>query len=125
MRIRTIQQQIKENGSVISKTIESGVGAFMMTVEGYLTGVNADRHLDKMTEEYSQLNGGTNGQQNQNQQNNQPQQNNQQRQFRPNNYNNNKRNGYNNNNHYNNNRNNGGNWNNNQQPQNFNDYSIQ
>lgn len=124
-RFQTIQQQIKENGSVISKTIESGVGAFMMTVEGYLTGVNADRHLDKMTEEYSQLNGGTNGQQNQNQQNNQPQQNNQQRQFRPNNYNNNKRNGYNNNNHYNNNRNNGGNWNNNQQPQNFNDYSIQ
>ena len=121
-RFQTIQQQIKENGNVVTKIIESGVGAFMKTIEGYLTGVNADRHLDKLTEEYAALNntnqhnGGNN-----NAQQPQPQNNN----YRQNNNNNYRRNNYNNgNNNYNNNRNNNRNWNNNRN-QNFNDYSLQ
>ena len=40
------------NGQSTSKTVESGLGTFAMTLHGYLTGINADRHLDKMTEDY-------------------------------------------------------------------------
>ena len=35
----------------------------MKTVEGYLTGINADRHLDKLTEDYAKLKEGQSGQQ--------------------------------------------------------------
>lgn len=41
-----------ENGQNVQKVIECGLGAFMKTIEGYLTGINADRHLDKLTEEF-------------------------------------------------------------------------
>lgn len=117
-KFSVISQQIKENGNVTTKQIESGVGAFMKTVEGYLTGVNADRHLDKLTEEYAKLNG--------EQQNEQPQQ----QQNRPN-YNNNNfkpRNNNNYNNNYRNNNNRGNNNNNNwqqRQQQSFQEYNIQ
>lgn len=49
--------QIQEtvNGVMQVKQIEMGLGAFMKTIEGYLTGINADRHLDKLTEEYTKL----------------------------------------------------------------------
>lgn len=43
--------------------VEAGLGAFMKTVEGYLTGINADRHLDKLTEDYAKLKEGQSGQQ--------------------------------------------------------------
>lgn len=59
-RFQTISQQVKENGQQITKTIEVGLGAFMKTIEGYLTGINADRHLDKLTEEYAKLQEGRN-----------------------------------------------------------------
>ena len=42
------------------QTIESGLGAFAKTVDGYLTGINADRHLDKLTEDYAKLKSGEN-----------------------------------------------------------------
>lgn len=32
--------------------IHTALGAFQKTVEGYLTGINADRHLDKLTDDY-------------------------------------------------------------------------
>ena len=51
-RFQTMTIQVKENGQVVSKVIESGLGAFNKTIEGYLTGINADRHLDKLTEDY-------------------------------------------------------------------------
>lgn len=51
-----IQEQIVvENGVSQTRIIHSGLGAFAKTVEGYLTGINADRHLDKLTEEYAAL----------------------------------------------------------------------
>lgn len=61
-KFQTINQQVNENGSIITRTIESGLGAFMKTIEGYLNGINADRHLDKLTDDYiaSQNNADTN-----------------------------------------------------------------
>lgn len=82
---------VKENGVVVNKTIESSLGAVQKTIDGYLTGINADRHLDKLTEAYVKSI----------QQNNQNGQNNQ---SKDNQYNN----GYRNNNKYNNKK-----WNNN------------
>lgn len=54
-RFNTIQQQVNTNGQVQSQTIEIGLGAFIKTIEGYLTGINADRHLDKLTAEYAAI----------------------------------------------------------------------
>lgn len=109
-----IAENITENG--INKTVylETALGAFMKTLEGYLTGINADRHLNKLTDEYAKLiensnnngNNGNNGNDNNNNQNN----------FNNNrNWNNNgNRNNYRNNRNYNNNyRNNNYNRNNN------------
>ena len=44
-------------GQVITndEIIEAGLGVFLKTVEGYLTGINADRHLDKLTEDFAKL----------------------------------------------------------------------
>lgn len=50
---------IKENGQYMSKTIESGLGAFIKTLEGYLTGINSEHHLNKFTEEYVKMQGGS------------------------------------------------------------------
>lgn len=64
-------QQVKENNQIVTKVIESGLGAVMKTIEGYLTGINSDRHLDKLTEDFAKLqesrnnnNNGYNGQNN-------------------------------------------------------------
>ena len=46
------QKIIHPNGQVEMKYIQSGLGAFMKTVEGYLNGINADRHLNKLTDDY-------------------------------------------------------------------------
>lgn len=51
-RFNTHQIQIKENGQMVTKVIESGLGTFVKTLEGYLTGINADRHLDKLTDDF-------------------------------------------------------------------------
>lgn len=49
---------LNENGQTINRQMECGLGAFAKTVEGYLVGINADRHLDKLTEDYAKLKGG-------------------------------------------------------------------
>lgn len=54
-RFQTIDQQVKENGQFVTKTIETGLGAFKMTIGGYLNGINADRHLDKLTEDFVKI----------------------------------------------------------------------
>lgn len=121
-KFNTIQQQVNINGQIQSQTIEIGLGAFMKTIEGYLTGINADRHLDKLTAEYANL------QESNKQDGQQPQQQNQQQrpQYRPN-YNARPGGNYNNKRRYNNFGNNAF-----QQPQqtfnnqqSFNDYQIQ
>ena len=48
----TILQQIKENGVPSTKIVESGVGAFMLTLAGYLVSINAGKHLDKVMAAY-------------------------------------------------------------------------
>lgn len=100
---KTLQCQVKENGQVITKTIEVGLAAFDAILQGYLTGINADRHLDKLTEDYvKSLGESGNNQQNQNKNNGNFNNNNN---YRPNNnngykknYNNNYKKPYNNNN---------------------------
>lgn len=111
-RFKTIRYQVKENGQVVTKTIECGLGSFAKTIEGYLTGINADRHLDKLTDDFAkaQQNGG----------NQQGYQNNDYKK----NYNNGYRKPYNGNNQGNNQFNNQGNFNNNPQHQDFSTYRI-
>ena len=123
-KFATGTMQVKENGQVITKQIESGVGNFMEVIFGYLTGVNSDRHLDKMTDDYAKLNnaeGNNNAQQQPQANNNQRPQYNNNGNYRPRNGN-----GYNNNYRGNNNRNNGGpnnqNWGNGRQT--FQDYNM-
>ena len=45
--------QMTKNGQLVNKTIEIGVAVLMKTIDGYLTGINADRHLNKLTEDYA------------------------------------------------------------------------
>lgn len=51
-RFATTKLQVKNNGQIQTITIESGLGVFLEVINGYLTGINADRHLDKLTEDY-------------------------------------------------------------------------
>ena len=55
---------IKVNGSN-DEVIESGLGVFLKTIEGYLTGINADRHLDKLTDDFAKLVNGDSSENNQ------------------------------------------------------------
>ena len=113
--------QVKENGTMITKYLDSGLGAFVKTIEGYLTGINADRHLNKLTDDFIKI-------QNQKQQEGAPAQSNAPQQ-NPNYSQNNNRGNWNRNNRYRNNRynnyqnnsNNG--WN--QNTQNMSNYSLQ
>lgn len=87
-RFNTIQQQINQNGQIQSQTIEVGLGAFVKTIEGYLTGINADRHLDKLTDDFAKMQeSNTQQPQQQNNNNQRPQYNNNRKRY--NNYNNN------------------------------------
>lgn len=49
--------QIADNNS---NTIEMGLGAFYKTLDGYLTGINSERHLNKLTDDYLKSIGVTN-----------------------------------------------------------------
>lgn len=52
-KFAVIAQNIKNgNGQNEIYYIHAGLGAFMDTVKGYLNGINADRHLDKLTDDY-------------------------------------------------------------------------
>jgi len=42
----------KENGNEVTERIDSQLGAFVKTIEGYLTGINSERHLNKFTDDY-------------------------------------------------------------------------
>lgn len=52
---QTMERQVVENGQTVTKVIETGLGAFMKTIDGYLTGINADRHLDKLTDDFAKI----------------------------------------------------------------------
>ena len=41
-----------EDGQVVTKFIQSGLIVFAKTLDGYLTGIGADRHLSKLPEDY-------------------------------------------------------------------------
>lgn len=64
-KFTTLTIQVKDvNGQFVPKVIEHGLKAFERTIDGYLTGINADRHLDKLTDDFAKNQQGQNGQQN-------------------------------------------------------------
>lgn len=118
---KTMSYQVKENGQFVTRIIECGLKAFQKVLEGYLTGINADRHLDKLTDDYVKAQGNNNnngGNQNNGNNNGNYRNNN----YRKNNYNNYKKpyNGNNNGGNYNGN----SNWEPPKQQQNLSSYSI-
>jgi hypothetical protein len=50
-RFSTHPFQVQENGQMVTKIIQSGVGVLACTLKGYLTGIGADLHLSKLSEE--------------------------------------------------------------------------
>lgn len=50
-RFAVHQFKVKENGQMVTKIIQSGLGVFAMTLEAYLTDIGADLHLSKLSEE--------------------------------------------------------------------------
>lgn len=50
-RFLTHQFQVRENGRWVTKVVQSGLGVFAKVLNGYLTGIGADLHLSKLTEE--------------------------------------------------------------------------
>lgn len=55
-KFKTMDIQIKEQGQIVTKQLEVQLGAFMKTIEGYLNGINASRHLDKLTADFVNAN---------------------------------------------------------------------
>jgi hypothetical protein len=51
-KFKTHQVQDNENGQMITRVIQSGLGAFAMMLEGYLTGIGADLHLSKLPDNF-------------------------------------------------------------------------
>ena len=47
--IKTYQSQ--ENGRMVTKVVQAGLGVFAKTLESYLTGTGINNHLSKFTEE--------------------------------------------------------------------------
>jgi len=47
-KFQTHSYKIKKDGQIVTIVIQSGLGVFAKTIDGYLTGVGADRHLNKM-----------------------------------------------------------------------------
>ena len=94
-KFAVIMQNVRnDNGQIETKCIHTGLGAFMKTVEGYLNGINADRHLDKLTDDYvKSLGDNTKSELNQSSNNNQ-------QNYNRNNGGNNYRGNYNNNGNY-------------------------
>jgi hypothetical protein len=54
-KFNTCPIQVEENGLMVTKLIESGLGAFSLTILGYLTGINADYHLSKLGDDLERL----------------------------------------------------------------------
>ena len=64
---KVCERKVKSNGQTIMTTwVEAGLGAFMKTLEGYLTGINAERHLNKLTDDFVNAQNQTNNMNNQN-----------------------------------------------------------
>lgn len=61
-KFSTMTVELKENGQPVQKVLETQLGVFVKTLEGYLTGINADRHLDKLTDDFAKLQEVQNGQ---------------------------------------------------------------
>lgn len=53
-KFQTRPYQVMENGQMVTKVREEGLGVFGDILHSYLTGTNSDRHLDKMTDDYVQ-----------------------------------------------------------------------
>jgi hypothetical protein len=51
-KFSTHEVQVRENNQTVTKIIQSGLGVFALTVYGYLIGVGADIHLNKLPEDY-------------------------------------------------------------------------
>jgi len=47
--------EVEEDNRLITKVIQSGLGAFGMILQGYLTGINADGHLTKLSEYFDEF----------------------------------------------------------------------
>lgn len=61
-KFQTVERQTKNaSGQVVTEIIEAGLGAFMETIKGYLNGINADRHLDKLTDDFAKTQQGQQG----------------------------------------------------------------
>ena len=54
-KFKTHYYTIKENGQVITKIVPSGLITFAKILDAYMSGINADRHLDKLTDDYANL----------------------------------------------------------------------
>ena len=50
-KFKVQEYQSRENGRMVTKVIQSGLGTFAMMLQGYLTGIGADLHLSKLSEE--------------------------------------------------------------------------
>ena len=46
---------VKENGLEVVKVVETGLGAFMKMVDGYLTGTNSSGHLNKLGDDIEKI----------------------------------------------------------------------
>lgn len=46
------QAEVMVDGKKETRYLNSMLGVFMKTLDGYLSGINSDRHLDKLTENY-------------------------------------------------------------------------
>ena len=47
------QYRVSENGRVVTKVIQTGLGVFAGVLEGYLAGIGADGHLAKLQDEHN------------------------------------------------------------------------
>ena len=54
-KFSTQTYKVEENGVMVEKVTDTGLGVFSMILEGYLTGINASGHLDKMGDELERI----------------------------------------------------------------------
>jgi hypothetical protein len=63
-KFATHTYKVKEDGQIITKVMQSGLGVFAKIIDGYLTATGADRHsdklpdLDKLTDDIGEFQGG-------------------------------------------------------------------
>nr|WP_092067927.1 hypothetical protein [Dendrosporobacter quercicolus]NSL46847.1 hypothetical protein [Dendrosporobacter quercicolus DSM 1736] len=54
-KFKTHIYRVKEKGQMVTKIIQSGLGAFARMLDGYLPGINADGHLNKIADDLENL----------------------------------------------------------------------